>query len=42
MKEFFKKILIVLEEMGKARAAAQLASTGHYRQAQDLLTKDAK
>lgn len=37
MKKFFTKVLSVLEAIGRSRAAAELARTGHYAQAQNLI-----
>lgn len=41
MKDFFRKFIIMLEEMGKARTAAYLTAMGHYKEAQALM-KDVK
>jgi hypothetical protein len=37
MKAFFHKIIDLLESLGRARAASELARSGHYKEAQALM-----
>lgn len=37
MKHFFKSIFNFLEEVGKAKAAAELARAGYYKEAQEIM-----
>lgn len=37
MKNFFKSIFEFLAEVGKAKAAAELARAGYYKEAENLL-----
>jgi hypothetical protein len=40
MKRFFKKLLEVIESLGRAKAAASLSRQGLHKQARELMLKD--
>lgn len=40
MKGFLNRVLDILESLGRARAASELARAGHYKEAQVLMTKE--